>query len=153
MTTITIIGMLPSLNDYINAERRNRFMAAKMKKDAQTAVLWQLKGLQPITELSFYHFEWSIHNQRKDPDNISAFGRKVIFDAMQVAGVLPNDNLKYIVGTADTYVMAEEPSVTIHQIPLTELNGYVTVPVVKLHKHENKRLTGQIISDKSHSPK
>ena len=144
--------MLPSLNDYIGCERRNRFMAAKMKKDAQTVVLWQLKGLEAITELSFYHFEWHIDSRRKDPDNISAFGRKVIFDAMQVAGILPNDNLKYIVGTADTYVLDEEPYVLVHRMPLTDLNGYVTIPVVELKKHENKRPIGKVISRPSNLP-
>lgn len=124
-----------------------------MKKDAQEVVLWQVSALQPITELSFYHFEWHIPDMRKDPDNISAFGRKVIFDALQVAGVLPRDSLKYVIGTADTYVVDTEPHVLIHRFPLTELNGYVTVPVMELNKHENKRPTRKIISRNTNPPK
>lgn len=135
---------LPSLNAYINAERRNRYMAAKMKKDAQEAILWQLSGLEPLYGPHFYHFTWLVKDYRKDPDNISAFGHKIIFDAMQVSGVLDNDNLKNVVGLADTYIVNGETGVIIVAIPLTELSDSVIIPIMKEQKNGKKTLTRRI---------
>lgn len=110
---ITIKGRLVSLNEYINAERRNRFMAAKLKKDAQEMVSWQIKSMEPITEASFFHFEWHIPNKKRDPDNISSYGRKVILDAFVKNGKLENDNLKWIKGFTDSFVLSDEDKVVV----------------------------------------
>ena len=90
-----------------------------------------------ISEPCFYIFEWHIPNKRKDPDNISSLGRKLIFDSLQVAGKLPNDNLAYIVGTADVYTIDGFVGVRVKAIPLTELDGYVKVELMVL---ENEKI-------------
>lgn len=110
---ITIKGRLVSLNEYINAERRNRFMAAKLKKEAQEMVSWQIKSMPVIQEASFFHFEWHIPNKKRDPDNISSYGRKVILDAMVKSGKLENDNLKWVKGFTDTFVVSDEDKVVV----------------------------------------
>lgn len=84
---------------------------------------------------------------RKDPDNISSLGRKIIFDALQVAEKLPNDNLKYIIGTADTYILDSEQFVKIRTLAIDELNGYATIPVEIIKNHEKRRTNKQ--GDKS----
>jgi len=122
--TFKIEGRLPSLNDHITAERRNRFMGAKMKKDTQEAVLWQIKKLVPWEEPSFYWFEWHVSNRRRDPDNVAAFGRKVIMDALQVADKIPNDSMKYILGYADTFKLDKTDYVMVRVYP------YVILPAV-----------------------
>ena len=43
MQTVMIHGKLPSLNEYIDACRRNRYQAAKMKRDAEELIIWQAK--------------------------------------------------------------------------------------------------------------
>jgi hypothetical protein len=49
---LTIPGLLPGLNEYINAERRNKYQAAAMKKQAEHLIIslcrTQLKGVYLI---------------------------------------------------------------------------------------------------------
>lgn len=73
---ITIEGKLPHLNDYIQKERSNRFMAAKLKKDATELVCWQAKKYAgKVAELPVnIIFTWHVRSNRgkfPDPDNRS----------------------------------------------------------------------------------
>ncbi len=72
---------------------------------------------------------------------------------MQVAGVIPNDNLKYILGTADTYIMDTENFVDIKAYSLDELNGYATIPVMDINNNEKRRPTKQSIPRNANTPK
>jgi len=148
MKTIYLKDNLPSLNEYINAERRNRFLGAKMKKDAQEVVLWQLSGLESFYGPHFYHFHWLLPNKRKDPDNISSFVHKIIFDALQVAGIIENDNLKNVVGIADTFEIGE-PGIVITAIPLTQISDSVIIPIMKENKDAKQTLTPRISKQSS----
>ena len=40
-------------------------------------------------------FVWFCRNRRKDPDNISSAGRKIILDGLVSAGILQNDGWKF----------------------------------------------------------
>lgn len=40
---LVIPGTLPGLNEYIAAERTNRYKAAAMKREAESLVLWAAK--------------------------------------------------------------------------------------------------------------
>jgi hypothetical protein len=110
---VTINGRLTSLNEYINAERRNKFIAAKLKKEAEEMVSWQIKSMSEITQASFFSFEWHLSNKKRDPDNVSSYGRKVILDAMVKLGKLPNDNLTWIIGFKDTFVVDKTDKVIV----------------------------------------
>ena len=113
----TITGELPRLNDYINAERRNKFIAAKIKKEATENVSWQVKKLQKITDPGLYTFTWYVKNLRTDPDNIS-FGQKFIFDGLQTANKLVNDNMKMVLGLDHRFVVdAKNPRVEVEVTP------------------------------------
>lgn len=92
---LTIEGRLPTLNQYIAANNRNRFISAKMKKDFTELVAWQCKKLEPISTQADYTFTWYVPNKRSDPDNI-AYAAKYVFDGLQAAGKLPNDSMKYV---------------------------------------------------------
>jgi len=109
--TFIIEGELPDLNTYINAERTNRYKAAKIKKDATELVAWYAKRLPVIDQPADWYFHWTVKNKRKDPDNI-AFACKFIFDGLQQAGVLNNDNMVAIRSIHHTYSVGE-PSVKI----------------------------------------
>ena len=106
LKTFTIPGTLPGLNEYINAERRNKYAAAKLKKNAEALVLYLIKRLgkwrakKPVYMI--YH--WYEPNRRRDMDNISSFGRKVIQDALVRAGVLENDGWAQIEGFKDCFM-------------------------------------------------
>ena len=91
----TIEGRLPDLNKYVNAERTNKYIAAKIKKEATELVAWQVKKIPPIKGCNDYTFTWYAPNRRSDPDNVS-FATKFVLDGLQVAGKLENDSMKHI---------------------------------------------------------
>lgn len=102
MQTVTIRGRLPSLNEYINAERKNRQAAAKMKRETDEMIYWQIRRMQPIKQKVHISFIWYEETARRDPDNV-CFAKKFILDAMQKAGKLQNDNAKWISGFDDSF--------------------------------------------------
>lgn len=103
---LVIPGRLDNLNDYISAERTNRFKGAQMKSDNERIVIGAirkcLKGIK-IECPVFMEYVWYEKNQRRDKDNISSFGRKVIQDSLVYSHVLKNDGWKEIVGFSDTF--------------------------------------------------
>lgn len=102
---IIIRGSLPGLNEYINAERTNRYKGAEMKRRAESIVLhaarslgkWRAEG--PV----YMVYHWYCADRRRDKDNISSFGRKVIQDALVRAKILQNDGWKDIIGFEDRF--------------------------------------------------
>lgn len=103
---LTIPGTLNNLNDYITAERTNRHKGAKMKADngniVAVAIRQCFRGVR-IEKPVFMEYLWIEPNKRRDKDNISSFGRKVIQDALVSAGVLKDDGWKYVVGFSDRF--------------------------------------------------
>lgn len=106
-----------TLNKYINAERRNRFIASKIKKrlthycfaQTQRAVDNGLSVEWPVTLKICYH----VPNRRTDTDNW-AFTKKFMLDGMQKAKLpdgslfLPDDGMKYIVGYEEKFFVDRE---------------------------------------------
>ena len=103
---LIIPGRLPGLNEYIAAERSNRHMGAKMKADSGNIVSVEtrrcMRGVR-IERPVFMEYTWVEKNRRRDLDNISSFGRKVIQDALVASGVLKDDGWKYVVGFSDRF--------------------------------------------------
>lgn len=104
MKKLVIEGELTALNEFINAERRNRYIAAKIKK-GETGYCQDVaeKSELKLQETDFpcaLIITWYVKNKRKDADNI-AFAKKFILDGLVEAGVLPNDNRKYVQGFMD----------------------------------------------------
>lgn len=108
---LTISGTLPNLNDYIAAERTNRHKGAKMKADngniVAVAIRQYLRGVR-IEKPVFMEYRWIEPSRRRDKDNISSFGRKVIQDALVSTGVLKDDGWKHIVGFSDKFEVDKE---------------------------------------------
>lgn len=107
MHRLVIQGTLPNLNDYISAERKNRFMAASLKNKWQTVIAiqakMQLKGYHP--KRVRMHYTWYEQTRRRDLDNVSSFGRKLIQDALVEVGILENDGWQNITGFSDNFVI------------------------------------------------
>lgn len=103
---LTIPGTLNNLNDYISAERTNRHKGAKMKADngniVAVAIRQCMRGVR-IEKPVKMHYTWYEPNKRRDLDNISSFGRKVIQDILVQCGVLKDDGWKYVVGFSDRF--------------------------------------------------
>lgn len=98
--TISIPGELTDLNTYIQAERSNRYVAAKIKRHDTSYVAWQAK-VAKVPQITDYpviiSFVWYTKDARKDCDNI-AFARKFILDGLVEAGVLTGDGRKFVAG-------------------------------------------------------
>lgn len=113
---LTLPGPLPGLNEYINAERGNRYTAASMKVNIQSVIALnirrQLHGLH-IKNPVVMHYSWFEPHRRRDRDNIS-FARKFIQDALTSCGVLKNDGWKDILWFTDSqFVDKRRPRVEI----------------------------------------
>lgn len=108
---LIIPGKLPGLNDYIAAERANRHKGAKMKRNNGNIVALSirrcLKGVS-IDRPVFMKYTWIEPNRRRDKDNISSFGRKVIQDALVNAAILKGDGWRHIDGFSDRFKVDKE---------------------------------------------
>lgn len=98
---------LPGLNEYIGAERKHRQAAASMKRKYQDVLVLLIRKQigRPLREPVTMHYLWVEKDRRRDHDNVSAFGRKVIQDAMVEAGVLRNDGWANIEGFSDRFLV------------------------------------------------
>lgn len=115
--TLVIEGRLENLNEYIRACRANQYKGAGMKekyeKIVRSAIKKQLKGLK-ITDPVIMNYRWYEKNRRRDLDNVSSFGRKVIQDALVKEKVLKNDGWNEIKGFSDSfYIDKENPRIEI----------------------------------------
>ncbi len=114
----TIPGRLPGLNEYINAERRNKHMAAKMKKQAEELIAWSLKAEKRVKFKNpvLIHYLWVEKDRRRDKDNI-CFAKKFIQDALVRTGVLENDGWKQIADFKDDFEVGKPKiEVTITEV-------------------------------------
>lgn len=110
MTNGFYIGeRLPSLNDYILACRSDKYKGAQFKSDVENRIMfWITKAKQagtlrvPAFPIGVV-FEWHEKTRRRDADNIAG-AKKFILDAMQRAGILPNDSRKYVDNFTDLIV-------------------------------------------------
>lgn len=104
----------PTLNEYIDCERGSTIAAAAMKKKCTGQVKEQClsQQVQPVNGKVDLLFEWH-SSTRHDPDNI-AFAKKFILDGLQLAGVLENDNRKFIGTMADEIIQDDEDYVILH---------------------------------------
>ena len=98
-------GKLPSLNEYISAERTHRQKAAHMKREWQDAVCMVIRAarLKRYKEPVTIHYRFIEPNRKRDKDNISGFAHKVIQDALVQTKVIANDNWDYVIGYSDEF--------------------------------------------------
>ena len=103
---VTIYGQLPGLNEYIDAERQSKYKAAALKTQSMQLVMiyakrdlrkWRAKG--PV----YMRYIWYEPNRRRDKDNVSGYGRKIIQDALVKGGYLRNDGWNEIAGFSDDF--------------------------------------------------
>ena len=80
-----------------------------MKRDAEELVLWAARSshLKKIPTPTIMHYTWIEANRKRDKDNISSFGRKVIQDALVHGGYLSGDGWSQIEGFTDAFQIGE----------------------------------------------
>lgn len=119
VVSFTIHGETISLNEYINAERTNRFIAAKIKREEMERIMWQLPsdkltGKIDITLRAF------VKDRRKDPDNIYTYFVKSMMDSMVQKGMIEGDGQKHIGRITFEPVQIGEPRVEVTTTPSQE---------------------------------
>lgn len=110
--TCEIQGKFVGLNEYTEACRRNKYIGAKMKKDAQIQCSWFLHRLPEIKRPVKVHFLWHEKDHRRDPDNIS-FAQKFILDELVRLKKIPNDTPKWIHGLYHDFTYGDDYKVTV----------------------------------------
>lgn len=115
---IIIPFSLPSLNDYINECKKNRYAGAKHKKEVQADIAYFINKLPIYRNPIKIHFIWVENNKPRDYDNV-CFAKKYILDSMINAGKLKDDNRNNVVGFSDEFVIEDERKVIMY---IEELN-------------------------------
>ena len=103
--TFRIEQTLPNLNDYTKACRGNRYGGAAMKKRCEDIIAGYIRaaGVKPCAGPVYIKYLWVEQNKRRDLDNISSFGRKVINDSLVNTGILAGDGPTHIKGFSDEF--------------------------------------------------
>ena len=86
-----------------------------MKKRYQlyvTACIRQAK-LTPVKQAQWILYEYHESSKRRDKDNVSAFARKVINDALQTTGIIPKDNNEWIAGLSEVFVYDKTDKIVV----------------------------------------
>ena len=91
---ILIDYKLSNWNETINANRKNKYMGASLKKKEMDIINKFLIGVPKITKYPIeLNCTWYVKNIGSDLDNKSL---KSVLDAMQNKGILENDNINHI---------------------------------------------------------
>lgn len=99
---------LPGLNDYITAERSHRQSGAAMKRKWQrdVALVMRRQLRQSLREPVIMRYTWVEKDRKRDKDNISSFGRKVIQDSLvKDLKALRNDGWANIDSFSDRFMV------------------------------------------------
>lgn len=117
---IIIPGSFPSLNEFIDANRRGKGNWNKgnsMKQYDQITICKllrsQFKKLH-IKNKVYIQYRFFEKNKRRDLDNVSGYFHKVFQDALVQCGIIENDNWQHIIGFSDEFfVDGENPRIEI----------------------------------------
>lgn len=102
-----IEGQLPSLNEYIRAERSTKYAAATMKHTWQNYIIAHIvkakvKKVKVPVNLVYRHY---VKDRRRDRDNIASLVHKFTQDALVMAGILKDDGWDYVLNSYDTWAI------------------------------------------------
>lgn len=114
-----IQGRLPSLNEYIAAERSGYHAANNMKKQcqAQIASAARCARLRRIKKPVYICYTFFEKNRRRDKDNVSATAHKFVQDALVQAGILAGDGWQHVTGFRDDFeVDSRNPRILVELI-------------------------------------
>lgn len=106
-----IRGRLPSLNEYVSANRAHWSKGARLKADTEQMIVYAIKSAvnrgkcHKVTRPCWIEFIWCEYGARRDLDNVYS-AKKYILDAMQKAGIIDNDDRKHIYGLSDRIAAA-----------------------------------------------
>lgn len=117
MNSFLIPFNLPTLNEYISAERSNRFIAAKIKKDTTNQIAFFCKNLALEKCQHDLKITWTTKTARCDSDNIF-FATKFILDAVVDTGKLRGDGYKHIRNISHIRELGDKDTILVTFIPV-----------------------------------
>lgn len=96
---LIIPGRLPNLNDIIKLSKQGRghfqpYSIIKSQYEMVICIECKRQKLRPMDKCNVT-ITWVCKDKRRDKDNIIA-GQKFIFDSLQKAGIIKNDNWECI---------------------------------------------------------
>lgn len=87
-----------------------------MKRQCESVVMHSARSLGKYRAEGpvYMIYHWHCEDRRRDKDNISSFGRKVIQDALVRAKILKNDGWNDIIGFEDMfYIDKKNPRIVV----------------------------------------
>ena len=110
-----IQNRLPSLNDYVDVCRYNKYQAAVFKKRVDNLICYEIRS-----QLANVHIEKAVivnlhfieENKKRDVDNVYS-ASKYILDALVKMKVLKNDSPKHVVDIKYSHEYAKESKVIV----------------------------------------
>lgn len=103
-----IIDMkLPSLNQYVDVCRANKYGASRYKQEIQNDIAIFLNRMPIYKKPIYIDFLWIEENKKRDYDNI-CFAKKFILDTMVQLGKIQDDSWGYILGFSDRFCLSKE---------------------------------------------
>lgn len=97
----TIREKLPSLNEYINANRASRFKGSAFKHKVQEKIckyIVEAKSqgtLKPVKKPCEIYMDFTEKTHKRDVDNVQS-SQKFVLDALVEMRILPDDSPKYV---------------------------------------------------------
>ena len=106
---------MPSMNDYILKCRYNKFGANNFKKEYQSIAISAIREakIKPVEKPITLIFTFGETSRKRDYDNVASFAIKVILDALQDTGIIPNDNQKWVKGWQCFFEETKEPYIKV----------------------------------------
>ncbi len=119
MQRFTIPFRLPSLNDYINVCRRNKYQAAKFKAALHAQIAPYVFRLDPIVGCCVVKMTFVEPDRRRDVDNVES-AKKYILDTMVACKRLQGDSPKWVRAVPSYTEYGEAAQVEVEIMPVEE---------------------------------
>ena len=96
MLQTIVYPLPPTLNKIISSARSNIYKSSSEKRKWTQDIAILSHCLHPYGKSKVWlKFEWQVHNQNRDPDNIAA-AAKFIMDGLVAAEIIADDSLLFI---------------------------------------------------------
>ena len=112
MIKVEIPLKLPSLNEYIDKCRYNKYAGNDYKQKIQEEIYPYIINIPKQGKPVKIHFRWFEGNKKRDLDNICS-AKKYILDALVKYGKLKDDNRKNVCGFTDSFYYGKEWKVVL----------------------------------------
>ena len=118
---LVIDGILSSMNKVIGANRSNRYIGARLKRDNTEMVAYYClaQNLKPFKKKIDLNITFKCKDRRTDKDNIIST-TKFILDGLALAGIIPNDGWSEIGDLNYKFFVDKENPQTI--VEMVEVN-------------------------------